>query len=52
MGVDSDFSGSGPLLVDVFAENYELVNTEGFGTKLTPAIEQLNDFWFSESEEN
>ena len=51
LGVGSDFSGSGPL-VDVFAENYELVNTEGFGTELTPAIEQLNDFWFSEGEEN
>ena len=52
LGVGSDFSGSGPLLVDVFAENYELVNTEGFGEELTPAVEQLNDFWFSEGEEN
>jgi hypothetical protein len=37
---------------EVKQENYELVNAEAFGTELSPAIEQLNDFWFSEGEEN
>ena len=52
LGIDPSPYGSGPILVDVFAEKYELVNTEAFGPEFLPAVGQLNDFWFSEGDEN
>ena len=52
LGIDPSPNGSGPILVDVFAEKYEQVNTEAFGPEFLPAVGQLNDFWFSEGDEN
>jgi hypothetical protein len=44
--------GSGPVIVDVYSEQYNLVSTEGIDPLVAPAMNQLNDFWVNEEEEN
>jgi trimeric autotransporter adhesin len=44
--------GPGPVIVDVYSESYQLVDTKEMGPEIPGDIGQLNNFWLSEEEEN
>jgi hypothetical protein len=49
-GVNTNQPGSGPFIVDVYSESYELVKTEGGDTQTAPAMKQLNDIWLDDED--
>ncbi|MEK9627603.1 MAG: hypothetical protein VW455_01130, partial [Nitrospinota bacterium] len=51
-GIDQPQPGPGPVIVDVFSQNYELVKTEGIDPGVGTGVNQLNNFWVEEEKEN
>ena len=49
-GVNTNQPGSGPFIVDVYSESYELVKTEVGDTQIAPAMKQLNDLWLDDED--
>ena len=52
LGINPIQPGPGPIIVDIYSENYSLVNTEGTDPQINSAMDQLNDFWVNEERNN
>ncbi len=52
LGINPMQPGPGPIIVDIFSENYPLVSTEKADPQITSAMDHLNNFWVDEEKEN
>ena len=52
LGINPIQPGPGPIIVDIYSENYPLVKMEGADPQISSAMDQLNDFWVDQEKEN